>query len=102
MTRQIYAIRALIQPGNSGGPLIDPQSGKVFGVVFAAAVGVKDVGYALTAAEVAGDVARGRAGHRTPPVLDPGCASLTRAERDPGYAWPQAALDPGRADWGGA
>jgi S1-C subfamily serine protease len=59
VTHQIYALRAFIQPGNSGGPLIDPQTGKVDGVVFAAAVGVKEVGYALTAADVAGDVHKG-------------------------------------------
>jgi S1-C subfamily serine protease len=59
VTRQIYALRALIQPGNSGGPLIDPLDGKVYGVVFAAAVGVKDVGYALTAGDMANDVHTG-------------------------------------------
>ena len=72
VTRQIYAIRALIQPGNSGGPLIDPHSGSVFGVVFAAAVGVKDVGYALTAAEVAGDAQAGE--QATGNVSTQGCA----------------------------
>jgi S1-C subfamily serine protease len=55
VTRQIYALRALIQPGNSGGPLIDPQTGAVYGVIFAAATGVKDVGYALTASQVSSD-----------------------------------------------
>jgi S1-C subfamily serine protease len=59
VTRQIYALRALIQPGNSGGPLINPLNGKVYGVVFAAADGVKDVGYALTAADMASDVHAG-------------------------------------------
>ena len=72
VTREIYAIRALIQPGNSGGPLIDPKSGNVYGVVFAAAVGVKDVGYALTAAQVAADVHAGRTA--TVPVSTQGCA----------------------------
>jgi S1-C subfamily serine protease len=60
VTRQIYSIRADVQPGNSGGPLLAP-SGRVDGVVFAAAVGVKDTGYALTASEVQGD-ARAAAG----------------------------------------
>jgi S1-C subfamily serine protease len=59
VTRQIYQLRALIQPGNSGGPLIDPLTGKIYGVVFAAAVGVKDIGYALTAADIADDVHAG-------------------------------------------
>ncbi len=54
VTRQIYSIRADVQPGNSGGPLLAPD-GQVDGVVFAAAVGVKDTGYALTASEVKGD-----------------------------------------------
>jgi S1-C subfamily serine protease len=72
VTRQIYAIRALIQPGNSGGPLIDPNSGHVFGVVFAAAVGLNKVGYALTAAQVAADVQQGRSS--TGSVSTQGCA----------------------------
>jgi S1-C subfamily serine protease len=58
VTRQIYAIRASIKPGNSGGPLLAPD-GKVYGVVFAAAVSVPDTGYALTAAEVAPDAHAG-------------------------------------------
>ncbi len=72
VTRQIYAVRALIQPGNSGGPLIDPHNGAVYGVVFAAAVGMKDVGYALTSAEVAGDVDAGK--NATGPVSTQVCA----------------------------
>lgn len=56
--RQIYPIRAIVQPGNSGGPLLAPD-GDVYGVVFAAATTVKDLGYALTAREVAGDAAAG-------------------------------------------
>jgi S1-C subfamily serine protease len=72
VTRQIYAIRALIQPGNSGGPLIDPNSGHVFGVVFAAAIGLNKVGYALTAAQVAADVQQGK--NSTGSVSTQGCA----------------------------
>ena len=64
VTRQIYSVRALVEPGNSGGPLLAPD-GQVDGVVFAAAVGVKDTGYALTASEVAPDA------RREPP--GPGC-----------------------------
>jgi S1-C subfamily serine protease len=56
--RQIYPIRALVRPGNSGGPLLAPD-GKVYGVVFAAAVSLKSTGYALTASEVEGDAVRG-------------------------------------------
>jgi S1-C subfamily serine protease len=58
VTRQIYEIRAVVKSGNSGGPLLSPQ-GTVDGVVFAAAVGVNDTGFALTAAEVAADASAG-------------------------------------------
>jgi len=51
VTRQIYEIRAVVKSGNSGGPLLSP-AGTVDGVVFAAAVGVSDTGFALTADEV--------------------------------------------------
>ena len=59
VVREVYALRALVQPGNSGGPLLDPQ-GRVLGVVFAAAADDDDTGYALTAAEVSSDAERGR------------------------------------------
>lgn len=59
VTRDIYSIRADVQPGNSGGPLLSP-SGGVFGVVFAAAVGQADTGYALTGSQVMPDVQKGR------------------------------------------
>jgi S1-C subfamily serine protease len=58
VTRQIYEIRAVVQSGNSGGPLLSPQ-GTVDGVVFAAAVGESDTGFALTAAEVSADASAG-------------------------------------------
>jgi S1-C subfamily serine protease len=70
VTRQIYEIRALVQSGNSGGPLLSPE-GAVDGVVFAAAVGVSDTGFALTAAEVSGDVGAG--GNLTAPVSTGSC-----------------------------
>jgi S1-C subfamily serine protease len=56
--RQIYPLRATVRPGNSGGPLMAPD-GKVYGVVFAASTSISDTGYALTAAEIAGDVNAG-------------------------------------------
>jgi S1-C subfamily serine protease len=70
VTRQIYSIRADVEPGNSGGPLLAP-SGRVDGVVFAAAVGVKDTGYALTASEVEGDARAAAAAVR--PVSTQSC-----------------------------
>ena len=70
VTRQIYEIRALVQSGNSGGPLLSPD-GTVDGVVFAAAVGVSDTGFALTAAEVAADASAGE--RLRAPVSTGGC-----------------------------
>jgi S1-C subfamily serine protease len=63
VTRDIYQVRAVVRPGNSGGPLLAP-SGSVYGVVFAAAVDTPDTGYALTAGEVASDVSAGRTATR--------------------------------------
>ena len=52
VTRDVYTIRANVEQGNSGGPLID-LSGHVLGVVFGAAVDDADTGFVLTADEVA-------------------------------------------------
>ena len=70
VTRQIYEVRAVVKSGNSGGPLLSP-AGTVDGVVFAAAIGVQDTGFALTAAEVSADANAG-AGD-TAPVSTMGC-----------------------------
>lgn len=70
VTRSIYSLRAVVRPGNSGGPLLAP-TGRVYGVVFAAAVESPDTGYALTAAEVA-PVARAGA-KATEAVSTQGC-----------------------------
>jgi S1-C subfamily serine protease len=70
VTRQIYEIRAVVKSGNSGGPLLSPD-GTVDGVVFAAAIGAQDTGFALTAAEVSADANAG-AGD-TAPVSTMGC-----------------------------
>ena len=61
--RRLLAIRAPVRQGNSGGPLLTP-SGKVYGVVFAAALDNKDTGYVLTADEVAPDAQRRRQRHQ--------------------------------------
>ena len=52
VTREVYTVRGQVRPGNSGGPLLSPD-GTVLGVVFGAAIDEADVGFALTAAEVA-------------------------------------------------
>jgi S1-C subfamily serine protease len=70
VTRQIFEIRAQVEPGNSGGPLLSP-SGVVYGVVFAAAVDAADTGFALTAGEVASDAHAGAS--QTFPVSTLGC-----------------------------
>jgi S1-C subfamily serine protease len=70
VTRQIYSIRAVVKPGNSGGPLLTP-AGEVYGVVFAAATSVPDTGYALTAAEVQSDADAGL--NATASVSTQGC-----------------------------
>ncbi len=70
VTRQIYEVRAVVKSGNSGGPLLSP-AGTVDGVVFAAAIGVPDTGFALTAAEVSADANAGE--NDTVPVSTMGC-----------------------------
>jgi S1-C subfamily serine protease len=58
VTRAIYPIRAVVKPGNSGGPLLAPD-GRAYGMVFAAAIAVPDTGYALAAAEISADAQEG-------------------------------------------
>ncbi|HUZ50941.1 MAG TPA: MarP family serine protease [Streptosporangiaceae bacterium] len=59
VVRDIYPIRAVVKPGNSGGPLIAASNGQVYGMVFAAAVAVPKTGYALTSSQLAGDIKLG-------------------------------------------
>jgi S1-C subfamily serine protease len=56
--RQVFSLRALIRPGNSGGPIVT-SAGEVAGLVFAASVSDKDTGYALTSDQVRQAAARG-------------------------------------------
>jgi S1-C subfamily serine protease len=45
--REVYEIQAVVRPGNSGGPLVQPD-GEVIGVVFSRSTTNGDIGYALT------------------------------------------------------
>lgn len=51
VSREIYQVRAVVRPGNSGGPLLAPD-GTVYGVVFAAATNEPETGYVLTVDEI--------------------------------------------------
>ncbi len=56
--RDVYSLRGLVRPGNSGGPIVTPD-GDVAGVVFAASVTDPETGYALTAEQVEESAATG-------------------------------------------
>jgi S1-C subfamily serine protease len=58
VTREVFSLRGLVRPGNSGGPLVS-RAGKVLGVIFAASVSDKQTGYALTADQVGQAASRG-------------------------------------------
>ncbi|TDC22183.1 MarP family serine protease [Streptomyces sp. 8K308] len=51
VVRDIYTIRGLVRPGNSGGPLLTTD-GQVFGMVFARSVTDQETGYVLTADQI--------------------------------------------------
>lgn len=64
VAREIYALRGIARPGNSGGPLL-ATDGNVFGVVFAQAQGDPQTAYALTADQVAPAIKAGRTADNT-------------------------------------
>ncbi|MGZ4744253.1 MAG: MarP family serine protease [Oryzihumus sp.] len=70
--RQVYSLFARVEPGNSGGPLLDP-SGKLVGVVFAKSLDDDVTGYALTLAEAKPVFDAGRTATKT--VSSGGCAA---------------------------
>lgn len=70
--REVFSVRGLIRPGNSGGPIVS-SGGDVVGVVFAASVTDPDTGYALTADQVADSATFGR--QNTDPVSTGNCAT---------------------------
>lgn len=69
--REVYSLRGLVRPGNSGGPIVSSE-GDVVGVVFAASVTDNDTGYALTATQVAQNAAAGAS--TSDPVSTGDCA----------------------------
>ncbi len=71
VTRDVYALYADVEPGNSGGPLLDLK-GRVDGVVFAKSLDDPKTGYALTTDEARSDMADGR--HATAEVGTGACA----------------------------
>lgn len=71
-TREIYAVQAFIEPGNSGGPLV-LADGSVAGVMFGAAVSRDDLSYALTSEQIYDDVQTAIV--RTQPVSTGSCVA---------------------------
>ena len=70
--REVFSLRGLVRPGNSGGPIVTSE-GRVAGVVFAASVTDTQTGYALTSDAVAESAALGLTASRS--VDTGGCAS---------------------------
>jgi S1-C subfamily serine protease len=71
VTKEVYEVDGVVQPGNSGSPLLT-ASGQVVGVVFSRSTTSPDVGYALTSPEVLNEVVR--AENDTARVSTQGCS----------------------------
>ncbi len=69
--REVYSIKGTVEPGNSGGPLID-KNGDVIGLIFAESTTYDDVGYALTMDAVASELDQAKSQGRA--VGSGGCA----------------------------
>jgi Trypsin-like peptidase domain/Colicin V production protein len=74
VTREIYVLQSRVRPGNSGGPIVD-RDGRVLGIVFATSASQADQAYALTDAQVAADLDKGRASQDTVNTLRYACAA---------------------------
>ncbi|WP_101652536.1 MarP family serine protease [Brevibacterium ihuae] len=77
VVREVYSVRGIIRPGNSGGPMLDAE-GRVVGMVFARSASDPETGYALTLDEIDGTL-RG-ALERTDPVGTGDCAVRSPVE----------------------
>ncbi len=62
--RDVLEVKAIIIPGNSGGPLIN-KNGEVIGVVFAESSSYNQVGYALSAPKVVSEIHQAEARNTT-------------------------------------
>lgn len=58
VVREVFALRALVRPGNSGGPIVN-SDGEAVGLVFAASVTDQQTGYALTGSQISQPAAEG-------------------------------------------
>lgn len=59
VVRDVYSVKSVIEPGNSGGPLIDKE-GRVIGLVFAESTTNDNLGFALTMDKVIAEFERAK------------------------------------------
>lgn len=67
VVRDVYALRAVVRSGNSGGPVLDDE-GRAVGMVFARSGEDPETGYALTLSELEEALAEGRSAEERVPV----------------------------------